>query len=234
MATLNFRGILFSANLILAALLLLATGTLRAQEAPTEPQTCPHAAADGACPHHGPHGKGMHGHHGGHDGPMGMLGGMGDELALTETQKQDLAALMQIYGPRMKELASSGADSRRAIMGMAPDDPSYNIEAEKLSQQAGAAAAEMVTLLTELQTNAYALLTPEQQAKYLALRAEQMQRMEQRKAEMQARRAAGEPGYWRGHGPGKHECMACKWLEKDDQAQESAEMEALENQEIGL
>ena len=198
MATLNLRGISFSASLMLAAILLLLTGAPGAQETTTEPQICPHAAADGTCPHHGAHGIGMHGHHGGQDGPMGMFGRMGDELALTETQKQDFAALMQIYGPRMKELAGSGADSRRAIMGMAPDDPAYYIEAQKLSQQASAAAAEMVTLLTELQANAYALLTPEQQAKYLSLRAEQMQRMEQRKAEMQARREAGEPGY----GPG--------------------------------
>jgi len=230
MATLTAPHMTTTTRLILAVALLLAAGVLFAQAETAEPGTCPHAlAADGTCPY---------GHHGGQGGPMAMFERMGDELALTETQKQDLASLMQIYAPRMKELAQRGEDSRKAIMGMAPDDPYYNVEADKLSQQAGASAAEMVTLLTELQTNAYALLTAEQQAKYMALRTEQMQRMEQRKAEMQARREAGEPGYgpgyWRGHGAGKHECQACKWLEEDDNAKEAAEMEALEDQEVGF
>jgi len=237
MITVTSGRISLTSRWLLASALLLMAGAPFAQAETTEPNSCPHAAADGTCPH-ATHGKGMHGHPGGHGGPMAMFENMGDELALTDAQKQEMAALLQIYGPRMKELAERGADSRRAFMGMAPDDPGYNIEADKLGQQAGASATELVALLTELQTNAYALLTPEQQAKYMALRTEQMQRMEQRKAEMQARREAGEPaygpGYWRGHGAGKHQCKACKWLEDDDNAKESAEMEALEDQEIGF
>jgi Spy/CpxP family protein refolding chaperone len=163
-------------------------------------------------------GMGMHGKPGG-SGPMAMFARMGEDLALTEPQKQELAALMEMYRPRIKELAQRGQESRQALMAMAPDDPAYNTEAAKLSEQAGASAAELVTLLTELQANAYALLTPEQQATFLAKRVEMRERMEKRKAEMEARREAGEPGYGRGFGHG----MGRPSLEEDEKTQESPE-----------
>ena len=52
---------------------------------------------------------------------------------------------------------------------------------------------------------------------------------EQRKAEMEARREAGEPVYGpgfgdgSGHGMGQHQCKACVWLEEDDKAQAQEE-----------
>lgn len=160
--------------------------------------------ADGTeatCPHHGMH-------HYGADGFSGIEG-MGDSLGLSDTQKQELAALFQIYQPRIKELAERTGQSRE-LLALAPDDPNYSLEAAKLSQLAGATAAEMVILLSELQSNAYALLSDEQQARYMELRAEQRARMEQRRAEFEARRESGETG---------HSCAACEWLKADDAAQ---------------
>ena len=156
-----------------------ATGTC------SHDQTCPYAKGEGdhEGKHKGHHNKGMHGQHG-EAGPMAMFNRMGEELALTEPQKQELAALMEMYRPRIKELAQRGQESTQQLMAMAPNDPAYNLEAARLSQQAGTSAAEMVTLLTELQANAYALLKPEQQAMYMDKRAEMRERMETRKAEM--------------------------------------------------
>jgi len=223
---------------VLFATLLLVSGALFAQTTATETtvnaddQSCPYAkAGDGTCPHHkhgAGHGKSMHGHSSG-AGPMAMFDRMGEQLALTEPQKQELAALMQMYRPRIKELGERGQEDIRVLMDMAPDDPAYNKQADELSKQAGASAAEMVALMTELQANAYALLTTDQQATFLRLRAEQRQKMEQRKAEMEARREAGEPvygpgfGHGSGHGMGQHQCKACVWLEEDDKAQAQEE-----------
>ena len=213
----------------LTATLILMAGPLFAEAEPTGNETCP-AAAAGECPHDhaGKHSMGMghdRGHYGMHGkpggaGPMAMFKRMGEELALTEPQKLELAALMEMYRPRIKELAQRGQESRQALMAMAPDDPAYNTEAAQLSEQAGASAAELVTLLTELQANAYALLTAEQQATFMAKRVEMRERMEKRKAEMEARREAGEAGY--GHGMGHHHKAGAS-AEEDDKTQESPE-----------
>ena len=117
---------------------------------------------------------------------MGMLPRMGEKLDLSEAQKQDMAALMEMYGPRFKALAARGKADREALMAMAPDDPGYGALTVAVSKEAGLAAAEAVTLMSELQGTVYALLTPEQQAKYIELRAAQKDKMkshrEQRKA----------------------------------------------------
>jgi Spy/CpxP family protein refolding chaperone len=159
------------------------------------------------CPHHTDGQYGMH--HYGTDGFAGIEG-MGDSLGLTETQKQELAALVQIYQPRIKELLERTGQSRE-LLSLAPNDPNYSLEAAKMSQLAGATASEMVILLSELQSNAFALLSNEQQARYMELRAEQRERMEQCRAEMEARRESGETG---------HSCAACEWLKADDAAQQ--------------
>lgn len=142
------------------------------------------------------------------DGRTGidMFERMSTEMALTDVQKQELAALLEMYRPRIKELAERGMTSGQAMFEIAPDDTSYNTRAAELSQLAGASAAEMVTLLTELQSNAYALLTDEQQAKFLEMRAEQRQKMAAKRASMQQRRASGDMRGAKefGHGHGMH------------------------------
>ena len=125
---------------------------------------------------------------------MGMWPRMGDKLGMSEDQKLELTALMQIYGPRFKELGERGEAQRKELMAMAPDDAGYSKLTESVSEEAGRAAAEVVVLLAELQTNAYALLTPEQQAKYMEMRSTMRERMQERRAGM------GEGGMrYRGH-----------------------------------
>jgi len=132
------------------------------------------------------HGYKGYGHHGmskgmGMDGGMGMLPRMGEKLGLSEAQKTDLAALLEMYRPRFKQIATRGKEDRAALLAMAPDDSEYAELSARVSQEAGLAAAEVVTLLAELQGTVYALLTSEQQATYLELRASQKERMQNRR-----------------------------------------------------
>ncbi|MGI9289948.1 MAG: Spy/CpxP family protein refolding chaperone [Gammaproteobacteria bacterium] len=132
---------------------------------------------------------------GGHTGGSAMQSGEGmgippklaEELDLSQQQQQDLLALTQLYAPRIKEVAERGKADRERLALMAPDDSGYSVLSAEVSQEAGLAAAEVVTLMTELQANLYALLSEDQQAKYLALREEQ-------RAKMEAKREAWENG----------------------------------------
>lgn len=210
--------------LLPAAFAEATTSDAEATDGQDSSHMCPHHSSAEAgncpagepCPHHHKSHHGMHG-----DGAQGFggIGRMADELGLSDTQKQDIAALLQIYQPRIKALLQN-AESGRELLSMAPDNAVYSGKAEELSELAGASAAEMVILLSELQTNVYALLNADQQARYLELRQEQQARMDQRREEYKARRESGDPGY--GYGKGKHSCPACDWLEADDQADAEA------------
>ncbi len=121
---------------------------------------------------------------GGGDGSMGIPPKLAERLNLSEQQQQDMLALTGLYGPRLKEIADRGKADRQTLAAMAPDDPSYGDYAGRVSQEAGLAAAESVTLMTELQSNIYALLDEEQQAEYMAMRVEMRERMEARRDAM--------------------------------------------------
>ncbi len=171
------------------ALAGLLVNVARAEESTAASPVCPVMPNGESCScQHGSHHGGQHGGAAG----MELFERMGTELALSDNQKQQLGALLEMYGPRIKELAKRGATSSQALFDVAPDDPDYNTRAAELSQLASTTAAEMVTLLTELQANAYALLTPEQKAKFLELRAEQRKRMETLRERMKERRARGD------------------------------------------
>lgn len=140
-------------------------------------------------------GAGMHGAEG-----MGMPAKLAEKLDLSEQQKQDFLTLMELYAPRFKEIAARGKAEREALITTAPDAATYAELAARVSQEAGLAAAEVVTLMAELQSNVYALLNSEQQAKYLALRDEQQQRMQDRRERWQN----GEKPEHHGKGFGGH------------------------------
>jgi Spy/CpxP family protein refolding chaperone len=140
-------------------------------------------------------GAGMHGAEG-----MGMPAKLAEKLDLSEQQKQDFLTLMELYAPRFKEIAARGKAEREALITTAPDAATYAELAARVSQEAGLAAAEVVTLMAELQSNVYALLNSKQQAKYLALRDEQQQRMQDRRERWQN----GEKPEHHGKGFGGH------------------------------
>ena len=197
--------------LIISAALAAPAG---AEDAPAPSSTECTAMQSGECPADCPH-------HGAHAGPEGldMFERMDAELALSDSQKQQLGALLEMYRPRIMELWKRGEGSADALFDLAPDAPEYATRAAELSQLAGTSAAEMVTLMTELQSNAYALLNADQQKTFMAMRAEQRARMEARKAEMQAKKEAGTLDTGHHH----HRCKACAWLEADDAAAAGAD-----------
>jgi Spy/CpxP family protein refolding chaperone len=145
-------------------------------------------------------GSGMHGGEG-----MGIPARMAEKLDLSEQQKQDFLTLMQLYGPRLKEIGARGNAEREALATTAPDDDAYAELSARVSQEAGLAAAEVVTLMAELQSNVYALLNSEQQTKYLALRDEMQQRMQDRRERGQNGEKPGHHGKGFGghHGAGE-------------------------------
>ena len=83
-----------------------------------------------------------------------------------------------MYRPRFQALRQQNQGSFSELMTLAPNDPAYNELAAELSQQASATAGELITLLTELQSNAYALLNADQQEAFLKLRAERREAMQ--------------------------------------------------------
>jgi Spy/CpxP family protein refolding chaperone len=118
-------------------------------------------------------------HHGkAHGKRQGDNAGMfGAELKLSGTQKQEFASLMQIYGPRLQEIRKRGQDERKRLLSMAPDDADYSKLTDQVAKDASKSATEVVVLLAELQSNAYALLTPEQQQKSGEFRQKIMDRL---------------------------------------------------------
>jgi Spy/CpxP family protein refolding chaperone len=157
-----------------ALLLVSLLGNIAVAEESTVPSPACPVMQDGeicSCKHYSHHGA---------QGTAGMelFERMATELALSDTQKQELGTLLEMYRPRISELVERSIASSKALFEIAPDDPAYNSRAAELSQLAGTTSAEIVTLMSELQANAYALLMPEQQAKFLQLRAERRQRME--------------------------------------------------------
>ena len=87
----------------------------------------------------------QHGKHQKHRG--GGRGMFGSELNLSDTQKQDLGALMQLYQPRLAEIRKRGEADRRKLLAMNPDDAAYGQLTDAVAEQAGGSAAEVVVLL---------------------------------------------------------------------------------------
>ncbi len=146
---------------------------------------CPHHNNDegNSCRHHGKH----HGQAGKYsDDDMQRFRERMDKLALSDAQKQDMASLMGIYQPRFKALRERGAADREALFAAAPDATGYAALTDAVSTEAGRTAAEVLVLLAELQANAYALLTPDQQAEYRAMKVKAWERA-QEKAQEKAR-----------------------------------------------
>lgn len=121
-------------------------------------------------------------------GEMRLMEKMGADLNLTENQKKDFAALLELYRPRFEEIARRGSADRKKLLEAAPDAPDYTVLAEQVSAEAGRAAAETVTLLAELQGLVYALLSADQRERYLQLRAERRAKMQ----EYRDKKAAGD------------------------------------------
>ncbi len=110
-----------------------------------------------------------------------------EKLQLSEQQQQDMAALLQLYEPRLQEIRKRGQADREALILLAPDAADYDARVASVATEAAAAAREVIVLLADLQTNAYALLTPAQQAEYQALKADAEKKRKEWEAGREAR-----------------------------------------------
>lgn len=183
--------------------LLLSAAPLAAEDKPSEHGACPHHnnVEGGACSHHGAHCKHGKGYGPRSEADMAKMREQMDALGLTDTQKQEMASLFGIYQPRIREIVERGHADREALVMATPGSDDYNSLVGTVSQEASASAGEMVVLMAELQSNAFALLTDEQQAKYLALKADAREKAaakaEEAKAKREARKASSGRDYSR-------------------------------------
>jgi Spy/CpxP family protein refolding chaperone len=102
--------------------------------------------------------------HGGHEGPGGPEGGFHrvlDQLDLTAEQKTQIRAIFDQAKPQLKAVHDSGRTSRDRLEVMPPTDPAY----PGLLAAAKSNAAEQIQLASDLWTQVYAKLTPDQRAR---------------------------------------------------------------------
>ena len=158
----NFDRLIAAA---VAASFLLAAGVAQAED-----------QADGTTgaserpqhrPFKGPRGSGAPGAMAGQ-----MLLRMADELNLSIEQQDSLQGLIDEFQPSWDSLRERMSASRSKMMGLTPDDPAYASVTQEVSQEAAALASEMVTLGSDFQVRAYALLTEEQQQRLEELKLE--------------------------------------------------------------
>ena len=147
------------------------------------------SAESAPCENHGKH----HGDIAGHQDMRAQLEAELATLGLSDTQKQDIGTLVQLYGERLQAIAARGDENRRELLELSPLDPDYDTLTNEVSQEASAAAGEVVNVLSELQRTAFLLLSNEQQDTLLQLRAEKQQAMQERIAAKRAERAARGP-----------------------------------------
>lgn len=113
------------------------------------------------------------------------------DFDLSDTQQQDIGALLQLYQPRLVEIRARGEARRRELLATAPDDPSYSVLSDDVAAEAASSAREVVVLLTDLQTNVFNLLNSVQQARYNELRDTMLARLESYAQQREAARQSG-------------------------------------------
>jgi Spy/CpxP family protein refolding chaperone len=158
-----------------------------AQSAPDEPPPPP--GVDGGP---GPKG-GMHGMHGG-GGPGGpgmmmpgmeghMLGRMADELGLSPEQRQTIRGFFEQSQPGFRKLHEQMRANATLMMDTQPDDPKYQSVVQQVGQSSAELAQQMVVQSSQLRTQVWSVLTPEQRTKWKAKQAEMRARWDQRRDE---------------------------------------------------
>ena len=108
-----------------------------------------------------------------HAGPRGEAGVHGfppllrmvRALELTPEQEQTVRQIMADAQPRFKALREGARETRQALMTTTPDDPNFAATVAEASQASAANATELVTLMSDVRVQVYALLTDEQKAK---------------------------------------------------------------------
>jgi Spy/CpxP family protein refolding chaperone len=102
-----------------------------------------------------------HGWHDSMDGPGGGMRRILDQLNLTAEQTAQVQAIVAQAKPQLQAAHQSGRANREQLEVTPPTDPGY----AGMLAVAKANAAEQIQLVSDLWTQVYATLTPEQQAR---------------------------------------------------------------------
>jgi periplasmic protein CpxP/Spy len=143
----------------------------------------------------GPGGRG--GPWSGPGGPLAGLFGIHVQehlrgLDLSEAQREQIRTIMQSHREEAQALAQRGAATLRTLNDATlagGDEGAIRQHSQTLGEVVGDAAI----LRSRVHSEVWGVLTPEQQAKATAMRAERQQRMEERRQQFEQRRQRGGP-----------------------------------------
>ena len=116
-----------------------------------------------------------------HRGPSWGLHGMSrmaDALDLSPEQRDEVREILEQVQPQMRELRQAMRDNMQRLHQLTPDDPQFSNTVAAASQQAGALVTRMIELGSQTRVEVHSILTPEQQARVPALKAEMKARRE--------------------------------------------------------
>jgi periplasmic protein CpxP/Spy len=143
----------------------------------------------------GPGGRGGPGS--GPGGPLAGLFGIHVQehlrgLDLSEAQREQIRTIMQSHREEAQALAQRGAAALRTLNDatMAGGDEGA---IRQHSQSLGEVVGDAAILRSRVHGEVWGVLTPEQQAKATAMRADRQQRMEERRQQFEQRRQRGGP-----------------------------------------
>jgi periplasmic protein CpxP/Spy len=122
--------------------------------------------------------------HDGHGGPGGPDAGFHrvlDQLDLTAEQKTQIRAIFDRARPQIQATRESGRANRDQLDVTPPTDPSY----ARMLAFAKSNAAEQIQLMSDLWTQVYAKLTPDQRARIPGIVAAQRAERDARKSDWQ-------------------------------------------------
>ena len=125
--------------------------------------------------------------HDGHGGPGGPDGGFRrtlDQLDLTAEQKTQIHAIFDQAKPQLQATHESGRANREQLALTPPTDPAY----AGLVASAKSNAAEQIQLMSDLWTQVYAKLTPDQRARIPGIVATERTERDARRASWRQRR----------------------------------------------
>ena len=125
--------------------------------------------------------------HDGHGGPGGPDGGFRrtlDQLDLTAEQKTQIHAIFDQAKPQLQATHESGRANREQLAVTPPTDPAY----AGLVASAKSNAAEQIQLMSDLWTQVYAKLTPDQRARIPGIVATERTERDARRASWRQRR----------------------------------------------
>ena len=130
-----------------------------------------------------------HGHGGGeHRGMHGGFAGLG-QLGLSDDQRQEVRKIMDLHKAERQAIGQRLRDARRAQEEAVTAVPVDEAAVRTRSAELAKVESDAAVLRAKVHAEVYNVLTPEQQEKAKALRAEREQRWEQRKDQ----RPGGQP-----------------------------------------